>query len=203
MINRLANFKWLIVGVIVLAVLILIVCLVIYLNKGRLEITSEPGGAQITVNKISVKAPTTLRLAAGKYKVIAQLEGFSPQDKEVQIVARQKITLNFSFEQTGEGFGSRYSLSADDPIFITKDHFAVEPPSASGANQYDMTVTVFATFNAGVNGPPIAEQEATYQAELKQYTREAYDWLKENNIDLNIYRIKWVPEEAQNLIPQE
>lgn len=87
--------------------------------------------------------------------------------------------------------------SADDPVWTNQAHFRVEPPDRRQAKQYDFVVTICATFNAGVNGPPIAEQKRRYEQELREYTKEAIAHLEKNNVDIRKSRILWLPEDAQ------
>lgn len=90
--------------------------------------------------------------------------------------------------------------SADDPVWTNQAHFRVEPPDPRQEKQYDFIVTVAATFNAGVNGPPIAEQKRRYQKELQTYTQEAVAHLKKNRVEISKSRILWLPEDAQTLV---
>jgi len=70
------------------------------------------------------------------------------------------------------------------------DHYKIENPSKQG---YDLTITLYAIFNAGVNGPPIKEQEKEYKRQLKAYRIEALNWLKKNGINPTDIKIEWIP----------
>jgi len=190
--------KSLILGAIVIVVAIIWI-LIGYFTKGTLEITSNPPGALITINKSEFKAPRTIKIKRGKYLVNAFLENYPPQTKTVTIEARRKTSLSFDLTQTGPSTDEPLEFSADDPVFTLKEHFSVSLPQASEEKEYDLVVALFATLNAGVNGPPIEEQLEAYNQELKIYKKEALDWLGENNVNPETYRIKWVPEEAANI----
>ena len=74
------------------------------------------------------------------------------------------------------------------------EHFRIDWP-----NEQDVTtVTLFATFNAGVNGPPIEDQEKAYQNEIRTYKQEALKWINDQGVDPNSLKIVWFPEEATN-----
>lgn len=182
-----------------LLVLVVILLLVNYYTSGQLEVTSNPTGANITINRLEFKTPRTVRLKHGQYLVNAFLENYPPQSKTITIEARKKTLLSFELTQTGGNEQKPLEFSADDPVFTTQDHFSVHLPENSDVNNYDLVVTLFATLNAGVNGPPIEQQLATYNAELKAYKSEALDWLKDHNVDPPLYRIKWVPPDAAKI----
>lgn len=182
-----------------LLILVLILLLVRYYTSGTLEVTSNPSGATITINKSKFKTPGNIRLKRGDYTVNALLENYPPQSKTVTIEARKKTLLSFNLTQTSGAEQKPLEFSADDPIFTTQDHFSVHLPEGTEADNYDLVITLFATLNAGVNGPPVEEQLATYNAELKAYKAEALKWLKDHNVDPALYRIKWIPPDAANI----
>lgn len=92
--------------------------------------------------------------------------------------------------------------SADDPsYFDTYDngHFKLELIEIADPNnttKYDIAITLYATYNAGVNGPPLEEQWAEYKRQLRQYKNEALNWLRQKSYDPASLRIKWMPSEA-------
>ncbi len=178
---------------------VVILILINYFISGTLEVTSNPSGAAITIGKAKFKAPGNAKLKRGEYQVSAFLENYPPQTKTATIEARKKSSLFFDLIQTGSTTEKPLEFSADDPVFVTKEHFSVHLPAASDAENYDLVVTLFATFNAGVNGPPIEEQLQTYNEELKAYKKEALDWLKQNSVDPATYQVKWIPEEAASI----
>jgi len=93
--------------------------------------------------------------------------------------------------------------SADDPVYTHKEHFRVEPPNAQEEKTgYLYVVGVEATFNAGVNGPPIGEQERRYRRELRAYTLEAVTWLMKNHVSPQDPAVRWVPREARDYLPK-
>lgn len=96
--------------------------LINYFISGTLEVASNPSGAAITVSKAKFKAPGSVRLKHGQYQVSAFLENYPPQTKTATIEARKKTSLSFDLTQTGPATEKPLEFSADDPVFVTKDH---------------------------------------------------------------------------------
>ncbi len=173
-------------------------CFVVYfLSFGKIEVSSDPNGAIIKYNGKERKAPFIVRLKKGNYDITANLENYPPQTKNVKVESRKTAKVDFNLkvgepvENVNVGFGF------DDPIFKRTSDYSIDPPS--DPNKYDITIRVFAIFNAGVNGPPIEEQEKTYNEQLKQYKSEALDWIKQQEIDPNDLKIEWVPADAAKI----
>lgn len=95
-------------------------------------------------------------------------------------------------------------LSAEDPAFPFgdspyDDHLKIDEPETPDKGRYDIVITLYAILNAGINGPPMAVQEAEYRRQLRLYKKEALSWLKQLGYDPASLRIKWLPEEAARI----
>ncbi len=108
----------------------------------------------------------------------------------------QFTTSTGTFEEINDmNFGDFFEknpLARSTPF--ENDHFRIDWPDDEGFTP----ITLFATFNAGVNGPPIKEQEKAYHEELKTYRNEALEYIKSKGVDPNSLEIQWIPEEAKD-----
>jgi len=115
--------------------------------------------------------------------------------------SKKTKNINFSFT-TAEGlteelydanledYYQKYPLTKVTPY--QNEHFGIDWPNDQGVT----IITLNAIFNAGVNGPPIEEQEANYKAELSQYKQEALDWIKSKGVDPDKIQIQWSPSDT-------
>jgi len=181
-----------------LIVFIILIFVIAFLNRGQLEIASNPSGAKIIINQKNYKqTPAKIVLPKGKYLVMVFDETHPPQRKSIEVKGRQKLSLFFDLTKYEDVKTEPLLLSGDDPILISGEHFAVTIPEDE--TKYDLTITLYAILNGGVNGPPMEVQEAEYYQQLKQYKQESLDWITSQGVNPANTRIQWLPPEAADL----
>lgn len=81
-------------------------------TPAELVLTTTPPGARVNVSGVEVKAPTplTLRLAPGRHVVRVWLDGYEPQEIEINATPGAKLTPTITLQPTAN------PRSADSPI---------------------------------------------------------------------------------------
>ncbi len=97
------------------------------------------------------------------------------------------------FDTNFDEFYAKYPLAEFLPH--RTDHYKIEGPDEDDS----YTIILYAIFNAGINGPPIEEQEKVYKEELRNYKNEALEWIISKDIDPNSLKLQWIPKEAKDL----
>lgn len=189
------NKKILIIGLAILIVIIGIVILLSALNKGSLEVKSNPNNIRIVINDKAYQTPLVLKLKSGKYPVHAILNPFYDTYKDAVIERGKTNSLFFDFTATEVKKNEIPITEADSDPLVYNNHFSISGIKADGS----YTITLFAVLNAGVNGPSMEEQLAEYQKQLRDYKKEALEWVKGRGADPNNLKINWLPEEAKDL----
>lgn len=84
-------------------------------KAGTLEVDSKPEGAAVFVdNVLRGKTPCTLDgIAPGAITVLVELEGYVPQDKELEIQPGETRAMKFKLERAGVEAATAVAFSAD------------------------------------------------------------------------------------------
>lgn len=70
-------------------------------GQGRLEIKTNPKGADILINgaQYAKKTPTEIKLEAGVYEITLQKEGYKPLHRSVSLTSGAKLKIEESLSQ--------------------------------------------------------------------------------------------------------
>jgi hypothetical protein len=87
-------------------------------TPAELVLTTVPAGARVNVSGVDLSAPTplTLRLAPGRHVVHVVLDGYQPQQVELNVTAGEKLTPTLTLVKasgTGAGLAPIPALGAD------------------------------------------------------------------------------------------
>lgn len=181
-------------GLVLIGTLVLVLALK-NVSQGSIAIKSDLTPTTISINgKQAGTAPIISELAYGHYKIIAKFQQ-SQQVKEIDLAKQEKIIVFFNFNSPDSPEKIQNAQQLDNLVTET-DRYTIDISDKSG---FDLSITLHATYNHGLNGPPIEEQWADYQKELKQYKQEALDWIKSKNVDPAKLKIEWAPAGVENI----
>lgn len=182
-------------GAVLLIVILVVIANLIFPPKGTFIVNAQPTQIIIKINNKSYQTPLKIDLRKGKYTVTAEKEGFMPQTADVTINYRRETKLYFDMVSRDVIEPSKVPDQIKELVH-SNDHFSIEI-ALDGTN--DIVITLLAILNAGINGPPMEVQEAEYNNQLKDYKKEALDWIKSKGVDPNKLKLKWLPEEAASI----
>jgi hypothetical protein len=83
-------------------------------TPAELVITTAPAGARVNVSGVDSSSPTplTLRLAPGRHIVRVVLDGYQPQQIELNVTAGEKLTPTLTLVKATEGTGALAAIPA-------------------------------------------------------------------------------------------
>ncbi len=176
------NFDKKMVSIVLLAVLLALVFLFFLLtNNGTANVTTAPDGATVYVDgRKKSEAPLKVkRLKLGDHTFVAKKDGFLDSTVTVKI-KRGKNDVKLELSPT---------ISAKLPY--RGDNFYIDYSKDDKGNP-KYKITLFAIINR-------PSQHDSYIAQLKTYKKQALDWLKSNNIDVEKSQLEYLPPIAKNL----
>lgn len=145
------------------------------------------------IDKSLVATPTNLLSSNANYRMVITISSsnqFYYNNKPIS-------TIELSFKTGGNKLlGTKVELTGeakDNYVAMLKklphedQSFTIFPPDAKGV----MKIRLFVFFNAGVNGPPIEQQEAQLKESISLYKTKAIEWIKQQKVDPNILNIKF------------
>ena len=183
-----------------IAVIIIITLLNIFSPKASINITSEPDNIDVYIDNVKYKTPFILKnIKKDKVTIYGSKEGYQLYTHELIIKEVKEYKIHIVMESIGE----EPLEGAPDPqeeeylnLATTQQNFSIK---LADQQDFDLEINLNATFNAGVNGPPIEDQEKLYKQELTQYKKEALAFIESKGFKVEKIKIYWVPKEAKNL----
>lgn len=184
----------------ILIILISLVVLAIivwvgWFRYGTLEVNANAASIDIKINKKEYKAikiPARFRLKAGEYTIKAGVGNFEEFEDKVSIKAREVSSITVEVEGE-EDIRATEEFYKKNPLVnllpTSNNHFKIDYYQEGTADiKYDVILYSVST-----------PSQPNYLDELKQYKREALDWIKNNGVDPSTLEIRWTPKEAETL----
>lgn len=163
-------------------------------NATLLTINSDESAEVYLNDKKIGNTPLVIRLKKGGYNVNVK-SGKNSLGQKVVLKEKEKSIIYFNFKEFS-GPEREKKLSEINHLVIDNSHFTID---LSENDNFEITISLKAIFNAGVNGPPIEEQKAKYLRELKIYKQEVLKWLRDQGVNPDELKIEWIPPEAADI----
>jgi hypothetical protein len=165
------------------------------INKSTLTVQSDLAPTTIFINDKKIgESPLTTKLSSGVFKITA-ISGNKKQERQVGLSKREQSIIFINFNETAGPQKEQRSLVLQK-LAAEELNFVIEVSQSYG---YDLKITLNATFNSGVNGPPAEVQQAKYESDLKIFKKEALDYIRAHGSNPDELKIEWTPAEADNL----
>lgn len=180
----------------VIIIIIVIVVLLLLPQKGNLVINSDQTKTKVIINNQTYEIPLDMIINTGKYSITANKEGYIEETVNTVIEKNKKTTINLNMVSREFIEPSLIDQAVYVDLPTLTDHFSIE---LSQDINYDIEINLMAVLNGHMNPEYDKIELENYIQQLKDYKKEALNYIKSNNIDPASIKIKWLQTEAANL----
>lgn len=167
------------------ALVITILSLFTFFNRGTLVVETKPQDALITINRKSYSTNKMIKLKPGEYSVLISKEGFADYSfSNVQIKRSENTELRRVLASEDEG-----RLQKDLPF---DDGLTFKILARDDGEKFIYDIGLYSFLNSD-------SQLERYQREMVALKKEALDFIRSYQVDPGEININWLQKEAEKL----
>lgn len=170
------NKKLIFISILATTILIIGAFLINFYRTAFVRVETTPENATVKIDGKTIKNPKEKqKIKTGKRAIAISAEDYIEKKTEVNFSSRESKVV-------------KVELKRDISKYLPEnnDHFKAEFIRENDKSFY--RVTLYAIFNR-------PDQLDEYRSQLKEYKKEALEWLKEKGIEPSNSDIQWTPEE--------